>query len=79
MNEPLKPISGVPSALELELKVQVEKLEETIKSLNGQIREKDEVIAGLEMKMLEFESKSVSFNVNTTSVVTKGGFNAGDI
>lgn len=31
------------------------------------------------MKMLEAESKSVTFSHNTTNVVNKGGFNANDI
>ena len=79
MNEPLKPISGVPSALELDLQSQLKDLKAQIQSLTDSMREKDEYIAGLEMKMLEAESKSVTFSHNTTNVVNKGGFNASDI
>ena len=80
MNEPLKPMTGIPSALELELQNQLKEFKIQIQSLTDSMREKDEYIAKLEMQMLEAESKSVSFSQNpTTNVVKKFGLDADDI
>ena len=80
MNEPLKPTTGIPSALELELQNQLKEFKIQIQSLTDSMREKDEYIAKLEMQMLEAESKSVSFSQNTTTnVVKKFGLDADDI